>query len=218
VLLGQARPQEAIEVLEEAVKLTPKHPNYDEIRWDLATAYLCAAHNQPEQIASATDWRGKAASLFKDIRDHEQVRETQPFSNDRLMLDAARSRSVCQRDPNYSVEAEPDPAGPRYILINNDYGPYLTCDWLGLVTDVKDIQGNAVDDLQVHVWGGGIDRRMWVGDNPRDDMVLASHPRETRDYYFAQLEDSDRKPVSDVYPIPTYDDCEKNLMTLTFQP
>ena len=49
VLLGQARPHEALGVLASARTLAPEHPTFDDVRWMLGQALLCSA---------SKEWRG----------------------------------------------------------------------------------------------------------------------------------------------------------------
>jgi tetratricopeptide (TPR) repeat protein len=233
VLLGQARPHEAYEHLEKAVACAPEHALYNEVRWDLAQAYLCAGNNDSESWskdkdaqARAQTLKGKAIPLFKFIQDKEQYREEQPFLRNPDCLDPSRSQSACRRHqglPELQLEKRPDPDGPYFELREGKprYSGYAICNWMGVTADAFDMEGRPSSDLQLHLWGGGIERRITVG-APRANIVLGTEPRTTHDYYFAQLEDSKRKALSKVYSIPTFANeknggCPNNLIQLNFE-
>lgn len=146
ILLAQARPIEAIEVLEKVVwqmdspigedygetKKIPKNPVWDEMRWDLAHAYLCAAANEKvaENLNRIGDvrlshdssqiqrWESKAAALLKDIRKNEQL--LQDPRADSNALDPMRTRNVCQRSTLLGIERElkPKPADDYSVKID----------------------------------------------------------------------------------------------------
>jgi len=77
----------------------------------------------------------------------------------------------------------------------------------------------------LHVWGGGIDRRIDGQRDPHsvDPIVLAtSQTVHRRFYYFAQLEDADGEPLSAVEPIEVFpndanDPCRQNGILLTYK-
>ena len=244
VLLGQARPHEAIEVLERFFRnggapanatvdadspFVPQHPAFDEIRWDMAEAYMCAASNDlAAGVAEAkvNALRAKAWPHLEQIRHHETTSEAPTFTNQLNRLDLARSQMVCRwlRGPDGTL-VETEPTVPAYLLRKGvpEYRSHAPCSWLGIIADAVDQFGApARDRLQLHIWGGGVDRGMWVGgDNNREDIVLSSSPRKTNSYYFAQLGDENGKPLSVVYPLETFDNesadkCSRNLLTLTF--
>jgi tetratricopeptide (TPR) repeat protein len=255
VLLGEGRPYEAIEVLERFFNngtrtdppsngrpaptqgpvinadppSVPQHPAFDEIRWDMAQAYMCAASNDRTAhvpAAKVDSLRAKASPLLEQIRQHERTSEAQAFTNDPARLDLARSQMACQwlRGPEGTL-VEVEPGSPAYQLKGGkpEYGSHAPCAWLGVIADAVDQNGaTAKENLMLHIWGGGVDRGIWVGgDNNREDIVLSSAPRATRSYYFAQLADKDGSPISVVYPLETFeneapDTCSRNLLTLTF--
>lgn len=270
ILLAQARPIEAIEVLEKVVgpmdspigedhgetKKIPKNPALDEMLWDLAHAYLCAAANEKaaanlNRIGGASlihdgsqiqRWESKAAALLKDIRKNEQLLQDPRADND--ALDPMRTRNVCQRSVLLALERElkPKPVGDYRVKVAYKRDPQQVsaeihaatgCHWMGLIADVTNT--NLDEDESVvkpknppvlHVWGGGINRRIYTGELfSRKDVMLADQPRETVDYYFVQLEkgwpNQEEKlsdPLSEVYSLRTFEDCKRNLLHLTFTP
>ena len=233
VLLAQSRPNEAIEVLEEVFHpkggpqpAATSHALFDEMRWDLAEAYICATHNDS---GARPELPAKAVPLFDQIRNNEVSREKR-FLNMPNLLDPVRSQIVCWSTPETAVENTPSAKGPLYKLEQPAYSSHAPCNWLGVVGDAFEKPGTQVktvkDQLYLHVWGGGVDRRISAGE-PREDVVLSSNPKNTRYYYFAQLEKEKEggdgvDPVSQVYPIQTFANanptqCQKNLIWLTFK-
>src|SRR5262245_56447467 len=90
---------------------------------------------------------------------------------------------------------------------------------MGVVAEAYD-RGEPANDLWLHVRGGEIDRRIRVGE-PKDDVFLSAEPRDTYEYYFVQLTDSQWKPVSLVHSIRTFGNdanggCSRNMIGLTF--
>ena len=98
VLLGRGHPFYAIRQLEAAREMAAKHPMMNEVRWDLALAYLCADRTED-----------RAQELLHDIRMSEAGREFRPFSDLRDRLGALRKSksSVC---PSSGSGEEIDPA------------------------------------------------------------------------------------------------------------
>jgi hypothetical protein len=94
---------------------------------------------------------------------------------------------------------------------------------MGVRAEVHDGAADRPERLVLRVWGGGVSRQLPIVTDagPRDSSVqFHSSPRATRHYYFAQLEDSAGRPVSEVYPLKTYakelGSCAKNLIRLVF--
>jgi tetratricopeptide (TPR) repeat protein len=242
VLLGQARAHEAVEELQK-INLV-RHAVYNEMRWDAALANLCASIDDWEshRISSNEYQAGvsKAAALLEDIGTIESARETQPFTSGDHELEAARPNNVCRwnsQQPGWQTGVkDPGPRGtavervpdhPRYQLRGGKpaYSSYTPCAWEGVIPLVEDASDPDANPLQLHVWGGGIDRRIVVPkkSEQRDDIFLTGAPRATHHYYFAQLEDTDTVPVSYVYPIETFANasdgrCSKNFINLIFVP
>jgi tetratricopeptide (TPR) repeat protein len=243
LLLALARPSEAIEVLSEAQRHAFTHPLFDEVHWDLAQAYLCEALNEElaglEKEASLEEEAGlahrvqelrrRATQLFKDIHQHDLSREDKLFSGQNELelpptLDPNRVSRVCLEDQRSRVEALPEGTRPVFVLRGGEpqYESNGLCDWLGIQADANTPEGGPVHaPLLLHVWGGGIDIRVPVTEVREEHALLAYEPRNTRDYYFAQLEDKDQQAVSAAYAIPTFANtstgrCAKNQLNLTF--
>lgn len=274
ILLAQARPIEAIGVLEKAVlqmdyiigedygetKNLPKNPMFDEMRWDLVQAYLCAAQNEKDAAnknlsaqlnrigdlrsihhhSQIQSWERKAAALLNDIRKNEQLLQDSRFASD--SLDPMRTKSVCRRSTLLRIERVLKPIPTDDYSVKVDYEPARQqvkagnhaatgCHWMGLIADVDDTNSSKVDTNAqtrpvLHVWGGGVNRRIYLGEKlGRDDVMLADQPRDSVDYYFVQLElgtpDQENKShdlLSEVYSLRTFEDCKRNLLHLTFTP
>ena len=116
-----------------------------------------------------------------------------------------------------------------YILQEGSIGhtsqfayPELGCDWLGVAGTVFDGQGTAAEDLIVHVEGpDGFSIDALIGTKPEFgpagyEVTLTSSPIETDLLYTVQLLDVFGNPVSESYPFPTFDDCDRNLILVNF--
>lgn len=232
VLLAQARPLEAIDYLKAAYAAAPEHARWNEVRWGLAQAYLCAGTNDlatgvPEREAVR---REQAVPLLDKIREIEQTREWRPFSSTPKTLDPAWDYDVCLRNPRAVVDRLPSEAGPLYVVAAGGltYEQNRLCDRMGVRVDVRGPgPDNGLDHLVLRVWGGGVSRDLPVvtGEaSPHLSVQLHSPPRTTRHYYFAQLysvpDHAESRPVSGVYPLHTYAEedgrCTKNLIHLVF--
>ena len=111
------------------------------------------------------------------------------------------------------------PGSPTYLanFINTS-----GCNWFGVVGRVFGPDGNPVLDLIVHLEGGGLSVDALTGSGPPAlgpgsyVIVLGDHPRATTGVYFIQLRNTAGTPLSDIYSIPTYADCSKNLVMVNF--
>lgn len=230
VLLARARPNEAIEVLKQVDAAAPAHPFFDEVRWDLAHAYLCAAHEDAEDgmpRSHVEALRKKAVRLLEEIQRNDFAREDKLFPVERgihmaQMVDPVHVQAVCTRLEDPSAEQGAGDAGTRYVLRRGwpRYEGHSICEWVGVEVDVFDSRRQPVEGLTFHVWGGGVDIRGPVGGAP---VQLGFRPRDTRDFYFVQLEDADQRPASEVHPLRTHANegngrCSKNLIRLVFDP
>jgi tetratricopeptide (TPR) repeat protein len=84
VLLGTARADKALEVLEKKEEELPDHAFFNDVRWDLAQAYLCAAADARQAQVSfhqRYNPQAKAQALFQKILELEATRESQPFTD-----------------------------------------------------------------------------------------------------------------------------------------
>ena len=76
-------------------------------------------------------------------------------------------------------------------------------------------------NLLVHVEGGGLNLDGFTGSFPAYgpggyELVLGNTPVNTSDVYRIQLRTAVGQPLSDVYVIPTFADCKKNLVLANF--
>lgn len=102
VLIGVGKLEKAIPVLEAAVAPVPDHPLYDEIRWDLAIAKLCAGQADVGEPYTVKE-------LLTVISTHEERRESQPFTRQGL-LDELHDYEYClaiAQEGSQSVQAAP---------------------------------------------------------------------------------------------------------------
>ena len=117
----------------------------------------------------------------------------------------------------------------NYVLQEGSIGhtsqfayPELGCGWLGVAGTVFDVQGNAAEDLIVHVEGpDGFSKDALIGTKTEFgpagyEVTLASAPVATDMLYTVQLLDIFGNPVSDSYPVTTFDDCDRNLILVNF--
>jgi len=225
VLLALARPNEAIEVLHEALEQAPRHSLFNEIRWDLAQAYICAAENDKQAHVPLKDARGRgqqALPLLKGIRQDEQKREFRPFTDLRTLIDLGFYQPVCARNkdgtPEYPIKSIAATNGVQYDLHEGrpKYGSNAgLCDWAGVDGYAIDTKDRKVSSLWLHVWGGGVNSHIRA--DKKDVVGLGYEPRNTRWHYFAQLEDKTFQPVSEVYAVETKRNCLHNLATLVFK-
>ena len=98
VLLGQARPHEAIGVLASATTLAPEHPAFDDVRWMLGQALLCAA---------AREWRSDFPVALR--RGDPNWRETnRPAARgDRCHPSGGRGRAGPRAGPRAGARGAP---------------------------------------------------------------------------------------------------------------
>ena len=97
------------------------------------------------------------------------------------------------------------------------------CNWLGIAGQVFDLNGNVMLNLIVHLEGGGLNYDVITGD-PRFlaygpggyELYLGNTPIDSTDRYRIQLRTSMGQPLSDVYVIPTFADCNRNLILANF--
>jgi tetratricopeptide (TPR) repeat protein len=101
VLLVQARVAESVDELRVALQASPEHgegeaphtPVFDEIRWALAQAYLCAEVSGVR--VEKGDQRAAAAKLLERIRDNERLYERRAFTDRPALLDPSRHQRAC---------------------------------------------------------------------------------------------------------------------------
>jgi tetratricopeptide (TPR) repeat protein len=210
VLLGQARPHEAIGVLASAETLAPEHPAFDDVRWMLGQALLCAAAREwrsyfPVEVRRGDpDWRDKnrprieaidalrqeATVVLDRVRDHERAREGRPFAG---RTDIAGSLNACRGDWLASVSEQEGRI--RYALKQAEgRGRGYLCGRLGV--RVPRLSGEG-ENLYLRVWGGGAERlRLEAREEDRRSDVISLALPPSRFYYFAQLENEGGQPLS----------------------
>jgi tetratricopeptide (TPR) repeat protein len=215
VLLGQARPHEALGVLASARTLAPEHPAFDDVRWMLGQAMLCAASREwrsefPFDVRNKDDtWRDRpellaidtlrqdAAAVLDRVRDHERAREGRPFAG---RTDITGSSNVCRRD--WLRLASEEEGRLDYVLkqVPPRRGRGYLCGRLGVRAPrlSGELPGEE-ETVYLRVWGGGAERlRLEAGEeglDRRSDMISLA-PTSSRYYYFAQLENEGGRPLS----------------------
>jgi tetratricopeptide (TPR) repeat protein len=215
VLLGQARPHEALGVLASAKTLAPEHPAFDDVRWMLGQALLCAASKEwrtefPPEVRKKDDsWRDRpelqaidtlrqdAARVLDRVRDHERVREGRPFAG---RTDVTGASNACRRD--WLGPASEREGRIQYVLkqVPPRRGRSYLCGRIGVRAPRLSGQG---ENLYLRVWGGGAERlRLEAGEEglERRSDVISLAPTSSRFYYLAQLESEDGTPLS--MPLP----------------
>lgn len=97
------------------------------------------------------------------------------------------------------------------------------CNWLGIAGQAFDLNGNPIQNLFVHLEGGGLNYDVFTGDpafaayGPAGyELYLGNTPVNTTNTYRIQLRTSIGQPLSDVYVTPTFADCNKNLILANF--
>jgi tetratricopeptide (TPR) repeat protein len=173
VLLAQSRPHEAIEVITSNYdRLVPRHPLFNEIRWDLAQAYLCAAYkdrvwlenNDADEVrnpAHVEDYMQKAEEWIRKIRKSEENRESQPYTADTSRLDTFLGMvAACAGGPEHSIYLIEDESDAVYVMAPEvTYNEYEVCDWVGVAGVIVDRPENDNEaELVLHMWGGDIHR------------------------------------------------------------
>ena len=210
VLLGQARPHEALGVLASAETLAPEHPAFDDVRWMLGQALLCAASREwrtdfPTEVRRADpNWREtnsaqldaidalrqEAAVVLDRVRDHERAREGRPFAG---RTDIAGSLNACRGD--WLGSASEQEGRIRYTLKQTEgRGRGFLCGRLGV--RAPRLSGEQ-ENVYLRVWGGGVERlRLEAREEDRRSDVISLAPTTSRFYYFAQLENERGRPLS----------------------
>jgi tetratricopeptide (TPR) repeat protein len=84
VYLGEGRADLALGVLPRREHPFPDHAYFNDVRWDLAQAYLCAAADARQAHVSfhqRYDPQAEARKLFQEILNLEKTRGTRPFTD-----------------------------------------------------------------------------------------------------------------------------------------
>ncbi len=101
--------------------------------------------------------------------------------------------------------------------------PYYGCSWLGTGGNVQDLDGNALTDYRVHVWGGGIDvviisgSKQIYGDSGWEQFFL-NQPVEMNGVFRVQLHSKYEPytPVSEEIVLNFPGLCSKSLAHIIF--
>jgi hypothetical protein len=112
---------------------------------------------------------------------------------------------------------------PAYVI--NFLHPELGCSYLGVAGQVFDLNGEPIEGKIVEVTGNinhipvlvltltGSQDKIGPGGY---EIQLASTPFSSNQEIFIRIYDKDGKALSDLIPIQTYSDCNKNLIILNF--
>ena len=142
--------------------------------------------------------------------------------------------------PTPSKTPTPTPTGPTPtptrtrsafpFTMQNDQPSYIKnfantagCNWMGIAGQAFDIKGNPIQNLIVHLEGGGLNYDVVTGD-PRYasygpagyELYIGNKAVDTTDIYRIQLRTLTGQPQSDVLVIRTFADCNKNLILASF--
>jgi hypothetical protein len=111
------------------------------------------------------------------------------------------------------------PGSPLYLAnFLNTSG----CDWFGMAGRAFGRDGNAVIGLSVHLQGGGLNLDVVTGSGPSAlglgsyQIPMSDRPTETTGVYFIQLFSNAHGTLSDMYMIPTFNECSMNLILINF--
>ena len=215
-------PHEALGVLASAETLAPEHPAFDDVRWMLGQALLCAASREWRADFSrgapggprtggrrpARSWMRSMASgrrprsSLDRVREHERAREGRPFAG---RTDIAGPINVCRWD--WLAEVSRQEGENRYSLKQTQgRGRSYLCGRLGVrAPRVTTAPRAPTEEVYLRVWGGGAERLRLEsksepegGERERDagSDVVSLAPTTSRFYYFAQLESEDGRPLS----------------------
>ena len=213
VLLGKARSAEAIEVLEKVLKGAPANAFYDENRWDMSQAYACDSASKRGDAAD----RVHAAELLRTVTQNAVDRNDRLWLYHNYLLDPQALETGCKPYPD---EVDRDPQA-RFMLQTGSptYSASEPCNWTGVFATVTPLTGTVKRSFLLRVWGGQLDAFMNVSGKPREHVLLTLEPKNSENYYFAQLwtrstdtsSASTEQPVSDAYPIPDLCTCRDNM-------
>ncbi len=222
-LMMQGRWHEAYRELEEAVRLAPRHPFYDEIRWELGLAYLCAgaSDRRPGRSASPElDFDAKAAELFTAIQLRDQGRENPSLGRDQP-LERHIAAEMCSSNP-FGAESVDDSEVvdmpyelQRPVPRTDSYAP---CSYLAVTALVVNEDPKQAQNLKLRIMGPGFGSS---GGHIGTNQVLTLPRADTHDLYFAQLvreDDGVVTPASSAYAITTTGNasCSSNRIVLEF--
>jgi hypothetical protein len=142
---------------------------------------------------------GRAAAL--SLRQNDELRYFLP-----LILKA----------PAFTLQ----PGTPAYLP---NFANTSACAWMGVAGQVFDVFGNPLLGYRVQLLGSGIGAVATTGNKTAYgpggyEMVVGSAPVATTDVYTVQLLDPNGTPLSYEHSIPTYNNCDQNLIVVNFVP
>jgi hypothetical protein len=122
---------------------------------------------------------------------------------------------LLQNDYPWGLQAGSPSYLPNYI---NTAG----CNYMGIIGQAFNSNGSPELNLYVHLEGDGLVVDGITGSEPSIGpgaykINLGDHPVTTTDTYHIQLRNASGVPLSDIYVVPTFDDCWKNLIVVSFQ-
>jgi tetratricopeptide (TPR) repeat protein len=222
VLLSLGRPHETIDAL--------KPVEQDDLAssatlWALAQAYICASvrdHVKGAPDAETRRLRESGPPLAATILRREWGREFRPFTQS-ATLDVQYSVAACTAD---RVLATPTAAGrPWYALRGNASSASggMPCTEARVQAAAFEGDGGSARDVRLRVWGWSLNERMMpsaISPDGRAAGLPLRGPSRAR-AYFAQLENPERVPLSEVveFDVPAAESanrCRRNLVTLVF--
>jgi hypothetical protein len=107
---------------------------------------------------------------------------------------------------------------PSYL---KNYANTAGCNWMGIAGQVFDLSGNVMLNLLVHLEGGGLNADAVTGSRIEYgpggyELFLGAPAKDTTNTFRVQLRSAQGQPLSDVYVINTFADCNKNLILVNF--
>lgn len=123
---------------------------------------------------------------------------------------------LVQKSPAFVLQ----PGTPAYLP---NFANTSACVWWGMAGQVFDAFGNALLGYRVQLLGSGIGAVATTGNKTAYgpggyELVIGSAPAATTNVYSVQLFDADSAPLSYQYLIPTYNNCDQNLIVINFVP
>jgi tetratricopeptide (TPR) repeat protein len=198
VLLSRGRPHEAISVLERVVDRVPRQAQYNELRWDLAQAYRCAAQEDESNMAVSHSHRAlpevQASTLEEEIRHLEARRQLQKYAVFRPSMRTCPANDSRAEPLVWTMLAVPG----KPNVCSNAYVTFTT----------------SPDSVaQLHIWNRDVDE--WIDAGAQHSVVGGD--------YFAQLwtgPGESRQVTSAIYEFSVSDakeDCGHALAMLEFK-
>jgi hypothetical protein len=107
---------------------------------------------------------------------------------------------------------------PSYV---KNFANTAGCGWMGIAGQAFDLNGNSMQNLLVHIEGGGLSYDAITGAK-KDygpggyELYIGNQVKDTTDVFRVQLRTTAGQPLSEVYVIRTFADCNKNLILVNF--